>query len=297
VSHKAAFRRVSELQALPHIGRVVNLCLDWNTKPLLLVAEAGLPAPQDSYNQSGTTLRNAAPKAHHVVTFENDRQYVVNFPDAKGLTTYHVQRYGEGWLLADSRGGSATIYDATGKILKELDLGDGSKDVQTTAQGNIWVSYFDEGVFGDGIGSAGLVCFDRTGKPLFNYAEWAEKTQAPFIDDCYALNVMTDDEVWLSYYSGFPLVRIKRFELENIWKEFGSISHGFAIRSGTVVYKKAYVRNQLFRCSLDSPCNHEPLEVVDQNGGTIEGEWTIAARGPALYLMTGSALYEMLSDE
>ena len=240
---------------------------------------------------------NASPTAHHVVTFENGTDQVVSFPDAQGIFTNHVQRFEDGWLLADVRGGSATVYNPSGKMLRHLDLGDAINDVQATTHGNIWVSYFDDYVFGAAIGCANLVCFDSTGKPIFDYGEWAEKNQIPFIDGCWALNVMKDDEIWLSYYSGFPLVRIKLFELENIWKEFASIFPAFAVRSQTVIYQKAYVRNQLFKCSLDDPSHHKQLNVVDQDGCAIEGEWSIAARGPALYLMTGSAIYEMSSVE
>jgi len=43
--------------------------------------------------------------------------------------------------------------------------GDGVEDIQTTEDGRTWVSYFDEGVFGDTTpGQAGLVCLDSSGE-------------------------------------------------------------------------------------------------------------------------------------
>ena len=115
----------------------------------------------------------------------------------------------------------------------------------------------------------------------------------PFISDCYAINVMNDEEVWLSYYSDFPLVRMKHFELQNIWTDFARISQSFVVRDKTVIYKKAYERNQLLRCSLDNPAQHEPVEAVDENGQTISGNWEVAARGPDFCLMAEGAIYMM----
>ncbi len=297
MSGKAEFKKIFDFDNLPSTWRLISLCLDWNGEPLLLAQEGKPPYPRERDIEILSEWKNAAPTAHHVVFFENGAERIVSFPEARGNITSFAQRYQDGWLLADARGGSATIFGSSGKPLQRLDLGDASKDVQTTDQGSIWVSYFDEGVYGGGVGGAGLVCFDGAGKRIFEYAEWAEKNHVPSIDDCYALNVMNDDEVWLSYYSDFPLVQIKRFKLANIWKEFGPIAHGFAVQSQTVTYKKAYVRNQLFQCSLENLSHHKELEIVDLDGYTIEGEWTIVARGRALYLMTARALYEMISAE
>lgn len=71
------------------------------------------------------------------------------------------------------------MYDAQGNTRFELNLGDASEDLQTTPQGLIWVSYFDEGVYGGSIGRQGLVCFDNAGTPLFKYADFAEQNELP----------------------------------------------------------------------------------------------------------------------
>ena len=118
----------------------------------------------------------------------------------------HIQRFQDGWLVGESRGGQTKLYDPQGRVRAELDLGDASEDLQTTPEGHIWVSYFDEGVFGNGIGAQGVVCFDGAGVPLFRYAEFAEQHGLPMISDCYAMNVGPGGEVWLNYYTDFPLV-------------------------------------------------------------------------------------------
>ena len=73
------------------------------------------------------------------------------------------------------------ICDRTGYPLRTLDLGDASKHVQATPDGHIWVGYFDEAVYGGGIGSEGLVCFDSNGTSIFNYAEFAEQHDLPLL--------------------------------------------------------------------------------------------------------------------
>jgi hypothetical protein len=44
---------------------------------------------------------------------------------------------------------NARVYSAEGELLREFVLGDGIQDLQVTSTGHIWVSYFDEGIFGN----------------------------------------------------------------------------------------------------------------------------------------------------
>ncbi|MEU7783046.1 hypothetical protein [Amycolatopsis sp. NPDC049159] len=109
---------------------------------------------------------------------------------------------------------NATVYDSTGTPLLEGTLGDGIEHVRTTSRGEIWVGYFDEGVFGNfgwgepesspPVGASGLVRFSAA---LTREWEFSSQNAGSSIDDCYALNV-TDDTVWACYYSDFPIVRV-----------------------------------------------------------------------------------------
>jgi hypothetical protein len=70
---------------------------------------------------------------------------------------------------------NAVVFDADGKILRRFVLGDGIQNVQTTTDGLIWVSYFDEGVFGNygwerPMGAPGLICFGPGGEILWEFA-------------------------------------------------------------------------------------------------------------------------------
>lgn len=100
---------------------------------------------------------------------------------------------------------NATVYDPDGTIRRQFVLGDGINGVQTTTDGMIWVSYFDEGVCGNlgwdkPIGAAGLVCFDSTGQIAW---EFQPPAGVDVITDCYAFNV-AKDSVWACYYTRIP---------------------------------------------------------------------------------------------
>jgi hypothetical protein len=104
-------------------------------------------------------------------------------------------------------------------------LGDGIDDVQVTASGDVWVGYFDEGVFGnrgwggrgrEPLGAAGLVRW--SGPPELRPA-WRYPGAAPLdpIVDCYALNVDGED-AWICPYTDFPVVHVDRAGRVRAWK-------------------------------------------------------------------------------
>lgn len=110
------------------------------------------------------------------------------------------------------------VYGPDGRLRREFLLGDGIEHIATDVRGEIWVGYFDEGVFGnygwggmttgdvreDPVGWPGLVRFEADGKMTWRYEP---PDGIGTIDDCYALNVGAD-ATWACYYSYFPLVRI-----------------------------------------------------------------------------------------
>lgn len=98
---------------------------------------------------------------------------------------------------------NAKVCDYKGNTIREFLLGDGIQSVQVTEQGTIWTSYFDEGVFGNNgwgepIGASGLVAWDEHGSKRY-------EDQVSNMADCYALNVVKEEEVWFYYYTDFLL--------------------------------------------------------------------------------------------
>ncbi|OWR30592.1 hypothetical protein CDO73_10870 [Saccharibacillus sp. O23] len=129
---------------------------------------------------------------------------------------YHfLQPLGDELLLVGSRSRyygrdhydlNAAVFGRDGSVRRRFLVGDGIQNVQTTAGGLIWTSFFDEGVFGNNgwgrpVGESGLIAWDAEGIRVFTNSE-------ANIADCYALNVVSDEEVWFYYYTDFKLCRL-----------------------------------------------------------------------------------------
>ena len=248
--------------------------------------------------EAWATWYRIPPTRHHLVRSVDGRLQSLAFEQSQGLSTFHIQPFEDGWLLGERRG-KATLYDAYGGVRSTLDLGDASEDLQTTPDGRIWVSYFDEGVFGRGIGQQGLVCFDAAGSALFRYADFAEQNALPMICDCYAMNVDQMGDVWINYYTDFPLVRLSDFEVERVWREFRVLGNTFAVRDNDVVYM--YER-QLAVCSLtSSPLEPALLSAHDERGVVLEPSMNryadVAGRGGSFVIISGDTVYAMCDVE
>ncbi len=216
---------------------------------------------------------------------------------------YRAQPLPEGrWLLVRTRAdgdlnANGHIYSAEGKLLHTMPLGDGIKDVQTTSSGQIWVSYFDEGVFGNAdaaLGSAGLAVFDDKGVQRFNFNaanEW-------MIADCYALNVVGDEEAWLCPYTNFPLVRVQNGQIRRRWDN--NPIHGadaVAVWKDRALFTGGYgQRDKLFVVHLyqseDGELAKEERQAVSEDGAVI-GFMNAFGRGSRLYLVTTNSLYSV----
>lgn len=139
------------------------------------------------------------------------------------LVPHHVQPTARGFLLVSARCRwrpqgpelNAAEYDWGGSLLNRFTLGDGIQDVRVDGSGSMWVSYFDEGIFGnfgwnspgpECLGARGLVRFDAAGKPCFHYS--AVEAGTDDICDAYAINASADGAVWVYFYTEFPIVRI-----------------------------------------------------------------------------------------
>jgi hypothetical protein len=282
--------------------------VDWQGEPLVLLQE-GKPSRPNRDAGMDATFRwlNAPPKKHHLIYWRNGSIGQVTFENPTGLlTTAHVQPMGDGWLVAEARGGLARVFDSRGNLDRKLDLGDAIEHVNTTPDGDIWVGYFDEGVFGSGIGSEGLVCFDPTGTPIFRYMEFAKQHGLPFISDCYTLNVV-GSSVYVSYYTDFPLVWIRDFQLQRVWNDFGP-NKAIGIRPNQFVIFPAYDKPYLTVRSFESsdPVVWELIAPDGRHLSTLAGgppettstDWYVpfqcVARHGRLYVYDEVGLYELV---
>lgn len=151
-----------------------------------------------------------------LVILKEKRQFLIFINDNNCLTPpiklkYSIVRWidTDKILIADARNetniDNVFILDLNGTIINSFNGGDGIEDIEISEEG-LWISYFDEGVYGNGISSEGLVLFDFTGNVIFRYH--SDLTDRPPIDDCYAICKGKGSSIWLFPYSDFPLLQI-----------------------------------------------------------------------------------------
>jgi hypothetical protein len=186
---------------------------------------------------------------------------------------------------------SCCVVNADGVVQRTIDLGVGIKDVQI-ADNEIWVSYLDEGVFSDR-GEPGLACFDGTGSLTFSFREvesTGPETLVPDIADCYALNVLAPADVWLYYYTEFPLVHIRGRHVEGVWMP--TPVHGaqaVAVRDHYVVFIGDYGSpSSALRYDLRT---RAVTKLRSVNDGGVELNGRRSARGARTYVLEHDALW------
>lgn len=109
------------------------------------------------------------------------------------------------------------------------------------------------------------------------------------------MNVSGAGDVWLNYYTDFPLVHLRKFVLEDVCEAFGTTGKGFAVRDEDVVYLR---EGQLWSISLESPESPKILRARDESGATLMQlpvrSLEYAFRRPQLAMNIGSAIYASL---
>lgn len=108
---------------------------------------------------------------------------------------------------------NASVVDSAGELVRAGCLGDGINHVRTSATGQIWVGYSDEGVYGNlgwgerdsapPMGQAGIVRYSPDLRAVWEFPN----DGVAVVDDCYALTLL-GDTAWAYYYSDFPIVEI-----------------------------------------------------------------------------------------
>lgn len=97
------------------------------------------------------------------------------------------------------------IFSLDGLLIYSFNGGEAIEEVAVGNEG-IWLSYFDEGIFGEGISTEGLVLFDVTGKAVFRYHSDLQHDAG--ISDCYAMCKGASSTVWIFPYTDFPLIQV-----------------------------------------------------------------------------------------
>ncbi|HWA61576.1 MAG TPA: hypothetical protein VG939_09380 [Caulobacteraceae bacterium] len=193
------------------------------------------------------------------------------------------------WVVVASRclpgQANARYLSPTGDLIRRFPVGDGVADVQADSLDALWVSHFDEGVFGDDpLGQGGLVRFDANGSETWraNAPPW----DRPPIDDCYALNVV-GEAAWACHYCDFPILRVGAAGEARLWNNGVRGASALAVDGRHVVLFGGY-EGARSRIAL--------LELGDRNAAWI-GELELVGPEAARAQATGRGDTIHLIDE
>lgn len=210
----------------------------------------------------------------------------------RSVTAFPTRDYGLQWDIAPddwcvvargrvlAREANATAF-VDGRVEANFHIGDGVAHVQCDGEDGIWVSYFDEGVFGSDadLGANGLVRLDRNGEKLFAHPGYD-------IADCYALNV-TSDRAWTCYYTDFPIVSMTTNGARQEWSNTSVAgAHSIAVDGEDVALVGGYEgkRDRVAVLKLEKndarPLTETALTTVFP---TLEPSAQIVARNDLIY--------------
>jgi hypothetical protein len=185
---------------------------------------------------------------------------------------------------------NARVFSTDGQQKREFLLGDGIEDVQTTSDGYIWTSYFDEGVLGNHgwstpIGHQGLIQWNSQGEQTYQY--WSPSGLEP-VFDCYALNVISNEDTWFYYNPSFPLVHLHNHRVANYWYIPVGYSHVFAVwKSHALFYGNYKAPDTLYLVSLSKDHTAEVLNTYT----LAEAPKWITARGTRVVYLIDDQCY------
>jgi hypothetical protein len=232
---------------------------------------------------------------------------VIGRDEARGTFTLETpfplfDRLSDGaWIVAEARCLSdhtnARVIAADGSVLRRIRLGDGIEDLQCDANGKIWVSYFDEGVCGDDtVSSSGLNRFNNDGSIDWRY----QPTDAdPWIVDCYALNVGSND-VWICPYTDFPILNPRPGSPLRIWQNEIGGAHALAVRGNHVALLGGYPpdRRRITLLHLgDRRSEIIALGELDIGLEDIRHAPLCVGRGDTFHIVTGNIWHRLSMDE
>jgi hypothetical protein len=286
---------IAELPDITGGDTVVRIALDYDHRPLILTHH--LPEPS-----TATVDRWAAefgiPRNAVLRVWRQDAAGgwgCADLPDPPMWAQVQPLADG-GWLVAASRAvepeHNATIFDRQGVKVGSFHAGDAIAHVQATSDGRVWIANFDEYLGGDNSAlPEGLICLDLVGRRVFGFHDVATD-DIPYIDDCYALNVVDEHETWLCYYSGFPLVKLVDYAAVRMWSRPPVVgAHAFAVGLDRVLLSPGYRRRDpLTLVDLHTSAKRR-IGPLDDRGRRIPISERCVARGPRMFFLDGTRLF------
>ncbi|WP_078553748.1 hypothetical protein [Bacillus alkalicellulosilyticus] len=189
---------------------------------------------------------------------------------------------------------NAKVFDSSGAHIRQFLLGDAIQDIYVTKENTIWTSYFDEGIFGnygweDPVGKSGLRAWDQEGNAIYHYPN----SGLNFISDCYALNVVADEDVWFYYYTDFLVGRYHHGEF-TYYKPDIEGSDGFVLFKNYFLFRGGYENQDKYllyklfsKNSLRRSCF---ISFSNEEKKNIKADY-VSCRGSKLLLTEGKTVY------
>jgi len=192
-------------------------------------------------------------------------------------------------LIGRSPEQNAEFHDPAAGDVRRAVFGDGIADVQVDGAGRIWVSYFDEGVFGNNgwgegrppIGAGGLLRFADDGSKVWELGDHA------FVD-CYAMNVASDG-AWVCPYNSFDIIHARPDGPPRYWSNTVRGASGIVVAGDHVVLLGSY----------ELPWTHGSIIRLHADGrSTVAGTMQIACDPANVKLAgcRGSRVYGLCGD-
>ncbi len=224
---------------------------------------------------------------------------------APPFETHLVQPLGSRILVACSRCGcgagamgtcAAAIYERDGRFVRALNLGEGIANLQASPSGYIWAGYLAEGDFDSYAWTRpseqpGLAGWAQDGSLDWVFSEQGELEE---LDDCYALNVASEDEVWFLHFPRFALVRLHRKRVAGVWDLPLAGGCTFAVADGVALIRGDETERDHFQVVALRPDNvftaMGAVRFIDPEGRSLGGART-SARGGELALLHSGRIF------
>lgn len=292
---KVKVQKIHSLNFLPKSENLISWSITYDGSLLYLMLEG---EPDYRIKKPGASFAKSYADKENIYKI-----YIVHFDDITivniGLLTenFHLVQLlpKDEILLVRGRAKSdqdknAHIYTIEGQPQRHFSIGDGVQDVQVAENGDIWVSYFDEGIYsGSALSEAGLSAFNSDGELCYQFS--AEKIKP--IDDCYALNLCSSNEVWCYYYTSFPLVRVRDKKAEIITAQTPvSGAMAFAVNEQYTLYWGSYKnRNSLH---LHNRTEDKTVEIIPvAESGEVLSNFKAIGRGNILWLYSEDSVHSL----
>lgn len=265
-------------------------------KEICILALTGYYDKNDPYR---TFVDAPNPQYKILIGNENYLEEIV-FPK-NNLTLHHINKLPNNELLIasaratyygkDEYEKNAKVFDYQGNLKREFTLGDAIENIQTSKNGDIWVSYYDEGTISpEKIGQHGLVCFDIKGNKLY-------ETNRFGIMDCYALNVETQNITWIYYYTSFPLVRIKNKKEVKIYRNVPVKGfNNFAVWKDSILTERGYSEDNKYHLLMiyedETIKELKTFQFVDEDGKNITNNFA-TSRADIILIKNNKKFYKI----